>query len=136
MYTLYGKKGSGSATTQVALEVVGVLPRTCHLGRGGVGIAAAAHAHDDALGEEHPQLLVVVELGVPFERIERGPPGLVVQRGVEREPISAPDPDVAVGPEVRPGHGDREVDVEDDGAKLRHAADDSRTTGANLVRGP
>ena len=49
------------------LEVVRVCPRALHLAGGCVGVADAAHALDDALGEANPDLLVVVELGVALQ---------------------------------------------------------------------
>ncbi len=65
-------------------------------------------------GEEHPDLLVVVELGMPLQRRERGAPRFVVARRVELEPVALAEAAVALGPEVGAGPGDREVDVEDD----------------------
>ena len=49
----------------VELEVMCVAPRSLHLAGGGVGVADPAHPLDDPLGEEDPDLLVVVELGMP-----------------------------------------------------------------------
>ena len=99
------------------LEVVGVLPGARHLGGAGVRVADPAHALDDPLGEEDPDLLVVVELRVPLERRERGAARLVVARRVELEAVPRAEPPVALGPEVGPRLRDREVDVEDNGAQ-------------------
>ena len=95
-----------------------------------------AHADDHALGEEHPDLLVVVELGMPLHLRERRRPRLLVPRGVEVEPVPQPERAVPVRPEVGPGLREREVDVEDDGAK--HATEDRslpRREGARAVAG-
>ncbi len=48
-----------------------VLPGTRHLDRRGVGVADPAHPLDDPLGEQHPELLVVVELRMALEARER-----------------------------------------------------------------
>ena len=54
----------------VELEVVRVLPGALHLDGRRVRVAAPAHPLDDPLGEEHPDLLVVVELRVPLQAVE------------------------------------------------------------------
>ena len=53
------------------LEVLGTLPRARHLDGARVRVAGAAHPLDDPLGEEDPDLLVVVELGMPLQRRDR-----------------------------------------------------------------
>ena len=108
----------------VELEVHRLRPAPLHLDGGGVGVAGAAHADDDPLGEQHPDLLVVVELGMPFHLGEGLDARLVVAGGVEVEAVAEPERAVAVGAEVRAGPGDREIDVEDDCPQ--HAGEDRR----------
>ena len=93
-----------------------------------IGVAPAAHAEDDPLGEEHPDLLVVVELGMPLHLRERRRARLVVPRRVELEPVAAPELPVPVRPEVRPRPCEGEVDVEDD--RAQHAHEDRSGCGA------
>ena len=100
----------------VELEVRGVGPPALHLDGGLVRVADAAHAANDPLGEEHPDLLVVVELRVALHLRERRRAGFVVPRRVELEPVPAAELAVALGPQVGPGPGQGEIDVEDDGA--------------------
>ena len=57
-----------------------------------VGVADPAHALDDPLREEDPDLLVVVELGVPLQRRERGAARFVVARGIELEAVPLAEP--------------------------------------------
>ena len=75
----------------------------------------AAHPADDLLGERDPELVVVGVVGVTLERVERRRPRLLVQLRVEPEPVPLADLAVALRPELWPGPGEREVDVEDDG---------------------
>ena len=102
-----------------------MLPGPRHLDRAAVRVAVAAHALDDALCEAHPDLLVVVELGVAMEVGERRPARVVVPGRVELEAVPRAEAAVALGPEVGARPGDREVDVEDDGAEVGHPPDDS-----------
>ena len=96
------------------LEVVRVLPRTRHLDRALVGVTAvAAHAADDLLREEDPDLLVVVELRMAFQRRNGVSPSLGVALGVELQAEPLAEPPVALRAEIGPGLGDREVDVEE-----------------------
>src|SRR5437764_878275 len=97
------------------LEVVGALPGARHLHRARIRVAGAAQALDDPLREEHPHLLVVVELRVALQRRDRVPAGLVVAVRGEVEAEVRPEPAIALGPEVRARLREREVDVEDDG---------------------
>src|SRR5262249_42427943 len=80
---------------------------------GAVGVAA--HASDDLLREEHPDLLVVVELRVPFQRPDCAGARLAVALGVELEIEALAEAPIALGPEVRARLGDREVDLAEDG---------------------
>ena len=89
--------------------------------------AIAAHAEHDALREREPDLVVVLELGMPLQVDERGVPRVLVPRGVEREPVPLAGADVALRPELGAGPDEREVDVEQDGAK-RHASSRSQCT--------
>ena len=101
----------------VQLEVLCALPGVRHLLRACVRLADAAHADDDSFGEEHPDLLVVVELRSTLERRDRAAARVVIPRGIEFEPEPLAEPAVALGPEVRSGLRDREVDVENDCAQ-------------------
>src|SRR5438552_3606487 len=47
--------------------------------------------------------------------LDRRETGRLVPAGVEHQPVPRPDPPVALGPELRPGPEEREVDVEQDG---------------------
>ena len=87
----------------VELEVRRVRPASLHLDRGRVRVPRAAHADDDPLGEQHPDLLVVVELGMPLHLRERGGARLLVAAWVEVEPVAEPERAVAVRAEVGPG---------------------------------
>ena len=77
----------------------------------------AAHATDDVLGERDPDLLVVLELGVHAQVGERRDPRGLVALRVEAEPVRVPHPPVRLGPELRPGPGEGEIDVEQDGSQ-------------------
>src|SRR5262249_16292562 len=101
----------------VELEVHRLRPAALHLDGGGVRVALAAHAADDPLREEHPDLLVVIDLRVTLDLGERRRPRGLVARRVEVEPVPPAELAVAVRAEVRPRTGDREVDVEDDRAQ-------------------
>jgi hypothetical protein len=106
--------------------VLGALPGARLLDGAVVGtVRVAAHTADDPLGEQHPDLLVVVELGVPLERLDGGHARIGVPRGIELEPEPPSHPLVPLGPEVRPGHDEREVDVEEDCAE-GHTGDGRR----------
>ena len=85
------------------VEVLGVLPGARHLGRARVRVADPAHPLDDPLREEDPDLLVVLELGMPLERREGGAPRLVVAGRVELEAVALAEPAIALGAEVGPG---------------------------------
>ena len=97
------------------LEVVGALPGACHLEGARIRVAGAAHALDDPLGEEHPDLLVVVELRVPLQRRDRVAARLLVAVRLELEAEPRAEPAVTLGPEVGARLREREVHVEDDG---------------------
>ena len=103
------------------LEVLGMLPGARHLERALVRrVGVAAHAADDPLGEGNPDLLVVLELGMALDPLDRLLACLRVARRVELEPEPRAEPLVALRPKLRPGAGDREVDVEENRAE-RHA---------------
>ena len=57
--------------------------------------------------------------GWRLEALEGPEPRLLVARGVERDPVPRPGPPVPLRPELGPGPEEREVDVEQDGAKHR-----------------
>ena len=99
------------------------LPLAHHVGRARPRAAGiAAHPEDDLLGERDPDLLVVHELVVALQRLDRAGASVRVPIGVEREPVPLPDAPVPLGPELRPGPKEREVDVEQDG--LEHRIED------------
>ena len=75
--------------------------------------AVTAHAADDVLREADPDLLVVLELRMVLEILDRGRPGLGVAVGVERQPVMLAGRPVALG-SSRPELDEREVDVEED----------------------
>src|SRR5205085_1272804 len=97
--------------------VLCVLPGAGHLDGAAVRVAVAAHAFDDALGEEDPDLLVVLELRVALERRKGRPPRVLVACRIERQPVPGAEPRIALGPEVGPRPRDREVDIEDHGTE-------------------
>ena len=99
--------------------MLGSGPGGRHLGRRAAGIASTAHALHDPLGEEHPDLLVVVELRMPLEPGDCGAARLVVAPRVELEAIAEAKSLVALRPEIGARPGEREVDVEDDRAQCR-----------------
>ena len=106
----------------VELEVLGSLPEQRHLDGTFAGAArVAAHPEDDSLRERDPDLVVVLELGVALEIVDRGAARIFVARGVEDDSEALAETPVSLGAEIRPGLGEREVDVEEDGAQL-HAA--------------
>ena len=74
----------------VQLEMLRLAPGGGHLDGGAARVSAAAHPLHDPLGEEHPDLLVVVELRVPLEtpRSQRGAPRRSGR--VEVEPVPRP----------------------------------------------
>ena len=84
----------------------------------------APHPEDDLLGERDPDLLVVHERMVALQRLDGRSPSLVVQAGLEREPVPLPHPPVPLGPKLGPGPKQREIDVEQD--SLQHAIEDNR----------
>ena len=102
----------------VELEVRRVLPGVDDLDRERADAGpAAAHAAHDVLGEPDPDLLVVLQLGVMSEVDDRRRPGAVVERSSSSRPWRAPAVRYPIGPSSGPGLGDREVDVDEDGAR-------------------
>ena len=93
-----------------------MLPGSRHLDRALVrALRVTAHPADDPLGEEHPDLLVVIELRMAFDRLDRSRASLRVSLRIELEPEAAPERLVSLRSEVRPRLDQREVDVEEDG---------------------
>jgi hypothetical protein len=73
------------------LEVVRVLPPAGHLDGAFVGpLGVAPHSPDDPFREEHPDLLVVLELGMLLERLDGRCASLGMLGRVELEPETAP----------------------------------------------
>jgi hypothetical protein len=73
----------------------------------------SSHTADDVLGEEDPDLLVVLELGVVPQILDCGDTSLVVPGRVEIEAASLAGALVPLRPEQGPGLAEREVDVEE-----------------------
>ena len=95
-------------------EVLVPLPLTDHVDRAAAdGVTLAPHAADDVLREADPDVLVVNELRVPLEAVERRMAGGLVERRVEREPVAGPYAPVALRPELGARPEQREVDVEE-----------------------
>ncbi len=94
-----------------------VRPPSLHLHGSAIGVPRASHPDDDPFGEEHPDLLVVVELGMTLDLGEGRRPCLLVPGRIEVEAVAEPEPVVTLRPEVRPRPGQREIDIEDDCAK-------------------
>jgi hypothetical protein len=83
-------------------------------------VALAAHPAHDVLREADPDLLVVVELWMVLEVQDGSGPRLCVARRVELETVVDTRRPVALRPQQRAGLGEREVDVEENGAQARH----------------
>ena len=119
---------------------MGVLPARDDLAGDGRHLGAlAAHAPDDVLGEAHPDLLVVIELGMPLEVRDRGDPGIRVQLQVELQAVCLGQGPVRLRAELGPRHDEREVDVEENCQRARHgppriASPRGRTIGAARAR--
>ena len=80
---------SAGSDVVVELEVLVPLPAARELDvRRRATPARPAHAEDDPLGEGNPDLLVVVELGMPLQVEERGVARLLVARRVERQSVA------------------------------------------------
>src|SRR5919198_1592216 len=100
----------------VEVEVAVLLPRALDRDRAVVGqLARAAHAADDALRKRDPDLLVVLELGMSFERLHGGRASLLVARRVEPQAELLAAAAISLRPQFRPRLRQREVDVEEDG---------------------
>ena len=103
--------------------MLGVFPGPRHLDRALVRrVGVAAHATDDPLGEGDPDLLVVLELRMAPDALDRLLTGIAIARRVELEPEARAQPPVALRSELRARPSDREVDVEEDRAQVGHAA--------------
>ena len=108
----------------VQREVLVPLPLAHHVSGALAGFPGiAAHPEDDLLRERDPDLLVVHELVVALERLDRSQPRVRVEAGLEREPVPLPHAPVPLRPQLRPGPKQGEVDVEQDG--LQHSTEDS-----------
>jgi hypothetical protein len=104
------------------------LPLADHLGGAGAGtVAIASHPEDDLLRERDPDLLVVNELVVVLEGLDRPGARCRVEVGVEPQTVALADAAVPLGPQLRPRPKEREVDIEENG--LQHRAEDRSTAG-------
>ncbi len=84
--------------------------RLGHLAHAG---ALAAHAADDVRREANPDLLVVLELGMVLQVLDRRRPRRRIPLGVERQAVARPSFAIALGPKEGARLGEREVDVEE-----------------------
>src|SRR6185312_9785134 len=75
-------------------------------------VLGPAHPAHDPLGETEPDLVVVLELGMASQIDERRVASLLVASRLEPEPVALAGADVRLGPELRTGPSEREVDVE------------------------
>src|SRR5262245_61816361 len=80
-------------------------------------LRVASHPANDLLREADPQVLVVDEIGMTLQRLDRSASGVVVERAVEGQPMSGADALVPRRPELGPRPEEREVDVEEDGSE-------------------
>ena len=104
----------------VQREVLVSLPLPHHvLGARARAGRVAAHAEDDLLGERDPDLLVVHEVALRLQLLDRGRARSLVAARLQVEPVPLPDAAVSLGAELRAGPEEREVDVEED--RLQHA---------------
>src|SRR5262249_55897066 len=103
----------------VDVEVLRVLPRPLDVvgDRAGSG-RVAAHSDDDSLRELDPELLVVPKVGVLLDLLDRRGTSLVVQCDVQLDAVPPADPEVSLRTEFRPGTGEREIDVEENGFQI------------------
>src|SRR6266446_78788 len=105
-------------------------PGARHLDGAFIGaVRVAAHAADDLLGEENPDPLVVIELRVPLERRDGVRTRFAVAPRIENEAEALTEPPVALRPEIGPRLGDREIDVEENGAEGHHSACSREASG-------
>ncbi len=110
----------------VEREVLVPLPLTHHVGRAlARPVRVAAHAADDLLRERDPHLVVVHELALAAQPLDRRDPRVRVAVGVERQPMPLAEAAVPLRAELRPRPEEREIDVEQHGSE--HA--DSRIDG-------
>jgi len=87
-----------------------------------------AHAEHDALGEREPDLVVVVELRVPLEMLERRVTRVSEAGCIERQPVPHSGAHVALRAELRARLCEREIDVEEDGPDDHASSSSQRTT--------
>src|SRR5205807_8313861 len=98
-------------------------------------LGVAAHAADDPLRERNPDLVVVLEFRMPLQRRHCGLARGCVTRRVEGEPVALAEPPVPLRPELWTGPDEREVDVEEDGAKRHPSSHPTASTcGATRSR--
>src|SRR4029453_8069170 len=89
----------------------------------------SAHSSNDLFGECDPDFLVVDEVPLSTQLLDRRDARLGIARGVERQPVPLAETPVALGAELGPWAKEREVDVEEncfehraeDRARLCHA---------------
>ena len=75
-----------------------------------------------------PDRLVVQQLGMALEVLDRRFARLVVAARVQRDPVPPGDARVTLCGQLRPGTAEREVDVEEDGLQGHSASSNSHLT--------
>src|SRR5471030_925364 len=90
-------------------------PAALHLDSRGVRWPFPAHAPNDLLGEENPDLLVVVELRMTLHLGDRVSPRFLIPSRIEVEPVAQPKLPISVRPKLGPGPRQGEVNIEDNG---------------------
>src|SRR6185437_2204559 len=83
---------------------------------------------------EQLEVLGVLELGVALDPLHRPLARLAVAGRVELEAEALAQAAVALGPELRPRAGDREVDVEENGAQHHEASSSQRAVSTCVCR--
>ena len=94
------------------------LPHHVHRARSGAS-RVASHPEHDLLRERDPDLLVVNEIALARQRLDRIDPRLRVALRVEDETVAFANSPVSLRPELRSRSKEREVDVEEDGPEHR-----------------
>ena len=104
----------------VEREVLVALPLPHHVHRARSGASrVASHPEHDLLRERDPDLLVVNEITLARQRLDRIDPCLRVALRVEDETVAFANSPVPLRPELRSRSKEREVDVEEDGPEHR-----------------
>src|ERR671914_128076 len=121
----------------VEIEVLGALPRARHLDRAFARPRdLSPHANDDLLRERDPDFLVVDELRMALDALERCGARISVAGGFELEAEPLAETAVTLGTEFRPRPRQREVDIEENGSEgAQKGAGQRYASGWRLARG-